>query len=446
MKKSTFKRALAALAAAALALCVASTSLARQGGTTRYVYDENGRLHAVILPSGETVVYEYDAAGNITAVRRLAADVLAIFSFSPRAGIYGDQVTFVGSGFGGGVSGVSFNGATARVVEVTPSTVVAEVPQGAITGPVIITTPRGSVTTTEPFIVAGVTLSPTSAVVKFGETAQFTARVLPATLDQTVIWSVNDIQGGDSSVGTISADGLYMAPAHEQSSLTIRAASAADPQRFAEARVQVRNPEDVQGVFAASVSVSVGANPISAAFAPSISVQRGNVSDTQTANSSPVSVQFGNASGVSTTLAASVAVQKGELGQATAYTNQPVSVRYGSDGQDIVLSQPVTATTGPFIRTVTPTQVTRGTAVTVTLTGANLSGTNTLRFINDAGGNDTTVTVSNLSVSADGTTITATFTIGSGAALGRRIIVAVTPGGSSQFVDIGTNVVTVVAP
>src|SRR5256714_3892112 len=151
VKKSIFQRALAALAAAGLALCVSASVLAQQGGTTRYVYDEDGRLHAVISPSGEAVVYEYDAAGNITAVRRLAADALAIFTFSPRAGIYGDLVTFVGSGFGGGISDVSFNGASARVVDVTPSTVVAEVPQGATTGLVTITTPRGSVTTTEPF-------------------------------------------------------------------------------------------------------------------------------------------------------------------------------------------------------------------------------------------------------------------------------------------------------
>jgi len=446
VKKSIFQRALAALAAAGLALCVSASVLAQQGGTTRYVYDENGRLHAVISPSGEAVVYEYDAAGNITAVRRLAADALAIFTFSPRAGIYGDLVTFVGSGFGGGISDVSFNGASARVVDVTPSTVVAEVPQGATTGLVTITTPRGSVTTTEPFTIAGIALAPTSAVVKFGESVLFTALVLPSTFDQNVSWNVNDIEGGNSSVGTISAGGLYTAPNRVQSSVTVRASSVADPQRFAEAHVQVRDPADVQGVFADAVSVSVGANPVSAAFAPSVSVQRGSVSDTQSANSAQVSVQFGNASGVNTALAADVSVQKGESGQVTAYTNPQVSVRYGSDGQDATLSLPVTATTGPVIRTVAPAQVARGATVAVTLTGANLGGATALRFINDVGNNDTGITVSNLSVSADGTTLTATFAVGGSISLGRRVIVVVTPDGSSQFVDIGTDIITVVAP
>jgi YD repeat-containing protein len=100
VKQSIFRRALKALAAAGLGLCVSFSASAQQGGTTRYVYDDNGRLHAVIAPSGEAVVYEYDATGNITAVRRVAADALAVFAFTPHAGIYGDRVTFIGSGFG----------------------------------------------------------------------------------------------------------------------------------------------------------------------------------------------------------------------------------------------------------------------------------------------------------------------------------------------------------
>jgi YD repeat-containing protein len=60
------------------------TVSAQQGTTTTYVYDANGRLHAVIAATGEAVVYEYDSAGNITAIRRLPASALAILSFSPR--------------------------------------------------------------------------------------------------------------------------------------------------------------------------------------------------------------------------------------------------------------------------------------------------------------------------------------------------------------------------
>lgn len=427
--------------------CAAATlpAVAQQGGTTRYVYDDNGRLHAVISPSGETVVYEYDAAGNIMAVRRLPPDALAIFAFTPHEGIYGDHVTFAGVGFGGGVSEVTFNGVAARVIEVTPSTVVAEVPQGATTGLVTITTPRGAMTTAMPFTIRGVLITPASASIKFGQSVQFTAQVQPASLDQIVTWSVNGADGGNSTFGTISADGVYTAPNRELASVVVRATSVADPLRFAEALVQVRNPDDVQGVFASSVSVSFGINSVSASVALPVSVQRGNISDGRSANSAPVSVQFGQA-GVSAALSANVSVQRGESGQFMAYTNPPVSVRYGASEPETVVSAPVTATTGPIILNVSPVQVARGATITVMLTGANLSGATALRFINTAGNNDTGITVSNLSVSADGASLTVTFTVNSGAALGRRIIVVVLPDGSSQFVDIGMNVVEVVAP
>lgn len=440
------RRTLMTLVLAAACAAAAPPAAAQQGGTTRYVYDDNGRLHAVISPSGETVVYEYDAAGNISAVRRLPADALAIFSFTPREGIYGDPVLFTGVGFGGGVTAVSFNGTAARVLEVTPSTVLAEVPEGATTGPVTITTPRGSVATAQPFTIRGVSVTPASAAIKFGESVQFAAQVMPSTLDQTVTWSVEGVEGGGAASGTVSAAGLYTAPSRELAAVRVRATSVADPLRFAEARVRVTNPDDVQGVFAASVSVSRGTNPVSAAAAPAVSVQRGNVSDSRSANSAPVSVQFGNPSGVSTALSPQVSVQRGVSAQATAYTDPAVSVLFGADGQVTQLSAPVTATTGPVIYNVSPAQITRGASVTVTLTGANLSGVTTLRFVNAAGANDTSVSVSNLSVSPDGTTLTATFSVSSGGALGRRVVVVVTPDTSSQFVDVGTNVFEVIAP
>ena len=63
---------------AALLLLIISAApwpaAAQQPTTTRYVYDDNGRLRAVITPTGEAAIYDYDPAGNITAIRRLGAD------------------------------------------------------------------------------------------------------------------------------------------------------------------------------------------------------------------------------------------------------------------------------------------------------------------------------------------------------------------------------------
>ncbi|MBI5096044.1 MAG: exo-alpha-sialidase [Nitrospirae bacterium] len=53
-----------------------------------------------------------------------------------------------------------------------------------------------------------VTLSPESAVVTLGTTKQFAL----ATGGTAATWSVNNVAGGDSSVGTIGSDGLYTAP------------------------------------------------------------------------------------------------------------------------------------------------------------------------------------------------------------------------------------------
>jgi hypothetical protein len=251
---------------------------AQQGGTTRYEYDANGRLHVVIVPNGEAAVYNYDPAGNITSIERVGADQLRLFSFSPHEGKPGTLVTFVGTGFGGGVTAVSFNGAIGRVAGFTPSTLVAEVPGGATSGLVTIATPGGSVTTTEPFLVrdSGVSVMPSTATLLPGEQVQFTATVSPQLTDRSVTWTlVNGTLGNDATAGgTISATGLYTAPIAPPESVTVRATSNAEPTLYAEARVSFRR---LLGAVSDSVSVGAGPNAKSAASATGLAVTRGPV-------------------------------------------------------------------------------------------------------------------------------------------------------------------------
>ncbi len=71
-----------------------------------------------------------------------------------------------------------------------------------------------------------ITVSPGSAVVKFGATKKFSA----APVATTFTWSVNGLDGGNSSVGTIDADGLYAAPlgpVESTENVTIRATNSA---------------------------------------------------------------------------------------------------------------------------------------------------------------------------------------------------------------------------
>ena len=51
--------------------------------SVQYVYDNAGRLIAVIDASGDSAVYHYDAVGNILSIDRQAASTVSIITFGP---------------------------------------------------------------------------------------------------------------------------------------------------------------------------------------------------------------------------------------------------------------------------------------------------------------------------------------------------------------------------
>ncbi len=79
-------------------------------------------------------------------------------------------------------------------------------------------------------IPVSVTVNPASAAVRTGTNQQFSALVT-GTANRSVTWDVNGVAGGNSTLGTISANGLYSAPSTLPSpiSVTIHANSAAAP-------------------------------------------------------------------------------------------------------------------------------------------------------------------------------------------------------------------------
>src|SRR5262245_37118756 len=230
-----------------------------QGGTTSYVYDENGRLRVVISTTGEAVAYEYDPAGNPTAVRRYTANDFVILDFSPKSGAADDPVRIVGVGFVPTSNSVQFNGVSATIVSWSPNEIVAKVPDSAMTGPIKVIKSGGAFAqSASNFVIAprldvtpdNVTLTPDSLL-------QFTAvpRSIPGGTNVT--WSANGIAGGDSDAGTITSTGLYRAPAAGSAQVTIRATSTTQPEFFGEARVRVSESATVTA--AAQVSVKYGA-------------------------------------------------------------------------------------------------------------------------------------------------------------------------------------------
>ena len=407
---------------------------ARQGGTTRFVYDDNGRLTAVITPNGEAAVYDYDAAGNFTAIRRISADTLTLLAFFPHEGGAGDQVTFVGTGFNTGATSVSFNGAEAQIASVSPSAIVAVVPDAATSGPVVIVTQRGTLVTPVPFgIIVRVRVLPSEATLLPGDFLAFTAVVAGAG-NQSVIWAVNGINGGNNTIGTISGSGLYTAPAaltgNASISVVVRATSVERPTLFGEGHVRVLNPNSLAIAFANSLSIRRG-DPVGirASRATLVSVRRGPpISGPAIASSSPVSVRRGAI-----------------ISTPAPFLSPSVSLRFGfaSGAAPAFFSEFVSVTKGPTISSISPVSLTRGASAMLTISGANLAGASVLRFINTSGAIDTAITVSNLTVNAEGTQLSGTLTVASGAATGTRVVVVTAAAGTTPAVAGGPNTIAI---
>src|SRR5207237_9122414 len=88
-------------------------------------------------------------------------------------------------------------------------------PASALDGPISVTAPAGSATSPVPFSVIGpLTVTPAGASIAPVNSLQFTA-TSPGGSNPAVNWAVNEIAGGNASVGTISTGGLYAAPLDE---------------------------------------------------------------------------------------------------------------------------------------------------------------------------------------------------------------------------------------
>jgi YD repeat-containing protein len=128
-----------------------------------YIYDELGRLRAVVDPASDTAVYSYDSVGNLTGITRQPSSQVSIIDFTPNSGPVGTTVTIYGTGFSPIVSQntITFNGAAATVSSATASQITTTVPSGATTGPIAVTTPTGSATSAAMFTVTSPTGAPT---------------------------------------------------------------------------------------------------------------------------------------------------------------------------------------------------------------------------------------------------------------------------------------------
>ncbi|HKS96274.1 MAG TPA: twin-arginine translocase TatA/TatE family subunit [Terriglobia bacterium] len=85
-----------------------------------------------------------------------------------------------------------------------------------------------------------VAISPAAVTLAVNNTQQFNASVAGAA-DTGLTWKVNGVAGGDSTVGTIAASGLYTAPSSvpSPSTVTVTAVSQANVSESASATVTI---------------------------------------------------------------------------------------------------------------------------------------------------------------------------------------------------------------
>jgi hypothetical protein len=99
-------------------------------------------------------------------------------------------------------------------------------------------TKSGSASVTVTLAALGVTVTPAAASISTIQAQQFTATVVNST-NLAVTWKVDGVQGGNATVGTISAAGLYT-PSPREATRSITATSVADPTKSGSASVTVK--------------------------------------------------------------------------------------------------------------------------------------------------------------------------------------------------------------
>ena len=129
----------------------------------KYIYDELGRLRAVIDTGSQTAIYSYDAVGNLLTITRQNSSIVSIIEVLPDSGPVGTSVTIYGTGFSDVAiqNTLRFNNTLATVLSSTSTEIKTTVPAGATTGAISVTTPTGSATSSTTFTVAAAPSTPT---------------------------------------------------------------------------------------------------------------------------------------------------------------------------------------------------------------------------------------------------------------------------------------------
>ena len=230
------------------------------GNTTVGTVDATGNYSApVIVPTSNNVTVSATSVADTTvsgsAAVTLTNPVPVLQSLTPTTVTAGVpfQLTLKGSGFMNGsvvnFGSVELSTTYISTTQLTASGTATEAQVGTI--PVTVTNPNPGTATSSAINVTVVSananvkvvVSPKTATLGAGNIQQFVATVT-GTTDMNVIWSVNDINYGNPSVGTIDGNGNYAAPDNLSTSgtVTIKATADADNTKSDTATVTWQNP------------------------------------------------------------------------------------------------------------------------------------------------------------------------------------------------------------
>ena len=197
-----------------------------------------------------------------------------------------------------------------------------------------------------------VQLAQPPGAIQAGAQQQFTA-IVQGTTNTAVNWSVDTVPSGNAAAGTISAAGLYTAPA-SVGSHTITATSVVDPTKSASAAVTVfeiavspggvvlapgatqQFTANVQGLTSTAVTWAVDGNPGGSSAAGTITANGLYTASAVTGGHTVTATIVGNTSASGSTIVNIVNVNPGSV---LTYHND--DARDGVFSQEIVLSPPV---------------------------------------------------------------------------------------------------------
>ncbi|KAA9325016.1 CUB domain-containing protein [Adhaeribacter soli] len=143
------------------------------------------------------------APGWAATISCVAPALPTIISFTPNSGSAGTSVTLTGTNFTGATS-VTVGGIPVTFTVVNGTTIVLTIPIGAVTGPIVVTTPAGTATSNSNFTVTNPCVTPTASISTSCTSAA--SQTISIALTGQQPWTVNyTVNGAPQTANNITS-------------------------------------------------------------------------------------------------------------------------------------------------------------------------------------------------------------------------------------------------